>query len=119
MPGQVGAPEPGRSSRSPAQRSLWLLGGSWGSVVEWTLEKTLLRHYLRISPIERSRFLRMLTSTGLWVALSVVGIVWVSMTRVVVAAVVVGGKAERRLREADGDTERTNPTYSEAVGTPR
>jgi hypothetical protein len=41
----------------------------------------------------------MLANVGVWVGVSIVAIIWVLMALVVVAAVVVGGRAERRLRE--------------------
>ena len=43
---------------------------------------------------------------GLWIGVSIAGIVWISTALVVVAAVVVGGRAERDLRQtwsADGE----------------
>lgn len=54
----------------------------------------------------------MLANTGLWVALAAAGTVWVLLALVIVASVVVGGRAERRYREPRDHAERTRPIYS-------
>lgn len=53
--------------------------------------------------MHEGRSLRMLGITGPLFGVLVVGIVWALMALVIVAAVVVGGRAERRFREAESD----------------
>jgi hypothetical protein len=53
----------------------------------------------------------MSADTGPWVWLTLVGIVWLLPAFVIVASVVVGGRAERTYREAEDAAERTKPIY--------
>jgi hypothetical protein len=57
----------------------------------------------------------MLANVWVWVGLSTLGIVWFSVSLSVVAAVVVGGRAEKRTRGIEG-SERTGRASSAPDG---